>query len=56
MKEYKVISPSLGWKQKTQKLEDILNSNARESWVLNSIVYNQHGGIAYIILERDKNR
>ena len=55
MKEYKVLSPSLGFRNRSQKLEDILNNHAREGWVVNDITPHQHG-ISYIIFEREKNR
>ncbi len=55
MKEYKVITPKLGFRNRAQKLMDLLNDNARESWNVTSIVPHQHG-ISYIVLERDKNR
>lgn len=56
MKEYKVLSPALGFRKKSQTFEDILNTYAREGWVVKSIVTNSHGGITYIIFERKKNR
>lgn len=55
MKEYKVITPSLGWKNKFEKLEDILNKYAKEGWTLKTITPHQHG-ISYIVFERNKNR
>lgn len=55
MKEYKVLNPSLGFRNRTEKLEDILNNHAREGWVVNTITSHQHG-ISYIVLEREKNR
>lgn len=55
MKEYKVITPKLGFRNRVQSLEDLLNNNSREGWTLNSIVPHQHG-ISYIVFERDKNR
>lgn len=56
MKEYKVITPSLGFRNKSEKLQDILNKYAKEGWVANTISTNQHGGIIYLIFERNKNR
>ncbi len=56
MKEYKVLSPALGFRKKSQTFEDILNTHAREGWAVKSIITNNHGGITYIIFERDKNR
>ncbi|MGM5470714.1 hypothetical protein ACS386_10610 [Flavobacteriaceae bacterium LMO-SS05] len=56
MKEYKVINPSLGFRNRTEKLEVILNKFAKESWTLNTISNSKHGGISFIILEREKNR
>ena len=55
MKEYKVLSPSLDFRNRTQKLEDILNIHAREGCVVNNITPHQHG-ISYIVFEREKNR
>ncbi|WP_438963472.1 DUF4177 domain-containing protein [Winogradskyella sp.] len=52
MKEYKVIHPKLGLKNRIQKYEDILNQYAREGWEVKHIVPNS----AMVILERDKNR
>ncbi len=55
MKEYKVIKPSLGWRNPIEKLEDILNRYAKEGWAVNSVTPNAHG-ISFIIFERNKNR
>ena len=55
MKEYKVVSPKLGFRKTVEKLEDVLNNHAREGWVVNSIVPNQHL-ISFIVFERNKNR
>jgi indole-3-glycerol phosphate synthase len=52
MKEYKVISPSLGWKNKNGKLEEILNNYAKQGWVLHSASQ----GFLQLIFERNKNR
>ncbi len=52
MKEYKVVSPKLGWKNRNKKYEDLLNQYAREGWVVNTIFQNTGG----ILFERDKNR
>jgi len=54
MKEYKVIKPSLGWKNKSEKLEEILNNHAKQGWVLHNL--NVNGGYVQIIFERNKNR
>jgi hypothetical protein len=52
MKEYKVVAPKLGLRNRIQKLEDLLNQYAREGWVVSSIAQN-----AYIVVfERNKNR
>ena len=56
MKEYKVISPSLGFRKRSEKLEEILNKHAMESWDLITISNNKHGGISFIVFEREKNR
>jgi len=52
MKEYKVIVPKLGFRNRQQNFEDILNQYAREGWVVNFIGQ----GWASVVLERDKNR
>lgn len=52
MKEYKIVTPKLGFKNRTQKYEDILNQYAREGWVVKTIFHNTGG----ILFERDKNR
>ena len=54
MKEYKVVKPSLGLRNRTQKLQDILNNHAREGWVVNNIVLGEGGYV--VIVERNKNR
>jgi len=56
MKEYKVISPSLGLRKRSEKLEELLNKNAMESWALTTITHSKHGGISFIVFEREKNR
>jgi|GEM_PF-427635 len=56
MKEYKVINPSLGFRNRTQKLEDLLNTYAREGWKVCSLVDNGHGSVFMIVFEREKNR
>ncbi|MFC4721084.1 DUF4177 domain-containing protein [Geojedonia litorea] len=56
MKEYKVIKPSLGFRKRHEKLEDLINKYAKEGWTLKTITDNQHGGISYIVFEREKNR
>ncbi|KGL60774.1 MULTISPECIES: DUF4177 domain-containing protein [unclassified Polaribacter] len=52
MKEYKVIQPKLGLRNRFEKMEDLLNQHAREGWIL------KHMGEHWssIVLERDKNR
>ncbi|SEB75374.1 hypothetical protein SAMN04489761_1665 [Tenacibaculum sp. MAR_2009_124] len=52
MKEYKVIMPKLGLRNRYQKLEDLLNQYAREGWNLKHL----GEGWTNIVLERDKNR
>jgi len=56
MKEYKVISPRLGLRNRSERLEEILNQYARESWNVNTITNNRHGGVAFVVFEREKNR
>ncbi|EDP69449.1 hypothetical protein FBALC1_05138 [Flavobacteriales bacterium ALC-1] len=52
MKEYKVVHPKLGFKNRLQKYEDFLNQYAREGWEVKHIGQNS----AMVIFERDKNR
>lgn len=52
MKEYKVIIPKIGFRNRVQNFEDILNQHAREGWTVNFIGQ----GWASVVLERDKNR
>ncbi|WP_299524384.1 DUF4177 domain-containing protein [Winogradskyella sp.] len=52
MKEYKVVVPKLGWKNRTQNYEDFLNQYAREGWIVKHIGQNS----PMVIFERDKNR
>ena len=52
MKEYKVVQPKLGFRNRIQSFEDCLNQYAREGWVVKEI--NQ--GWQFIVFERDKNR
>ena len=52
MKEYKVIKPKLGIRNRLEKLQEILNQNAREGWIVNHVAQSAY----FVILERDKNR
>ena len=52
MKEYKVVTLKLGFRNRTQNFEDLLNQYAREGWTLKEVPVNWNS----IILERDKNR
>ena len=52
MKEYKVIAPKLGFRNRFQQFEDVLNQYAREGWIVISISQ----GWTSVVLERDKNR
>jgi len=56
MKEYKVVNPSLGIINRSEKLEELINKLAKESWMLNTITHNRHGGISFVVFEREKNR
>jgi len=56
MKEYKVITPSLGFRNRAEKLQDLINNYTKESWNLNAITNNRHGGISFLVFEREKNR
>jgi hypothetical protein len=52
MKEYKVIQPKTGFRNRFQNFEDILNQYAREGWQVKFIGQ----GWSSVVLERDKNR
>ena len=52
MKEYKVVELKLGFRNRTQNLEDLLNQYAREGWVLKEVPR----GWNSVVFERDKNR
>ncbi|CAL2076298.1 DUF4177 domain-containing protein [Tenacibaculum sp. 190524A02b] len=52
MKEYKVVNWKMGLTGNNQKLEDTLNSYAKQGWRVISIA--EHS--ARIVFERDKNR
>ncbi len=52
MKEYKVIQPKTGFRNRFQNFEDILNQYAREDWQVKFIGQ----GLSSVVLERDKNR
>lgn len=52
MKEYKVIQPKTGFRNRFQNFEDILNQHAREGWSVKFIGQ----GWTSVVLERDKNR
>jgi hypothetical protein len=52
MKEYKIIQPKLGFRNRFQNFEDLLNQYAREGWVVKEIAENWTN----VVLERDKNR
>jgi len=56
MKEYKVLKPSLGFRNRSEKLQEILNSQAKENWTLSTITHNRQGGISFVVFEREKNR
>lgn len=52
MNEYKVVIPKIGFRNRHQKFEELLNQHAREGWVVNTIGQSWSS----IIFERDKNR
>jgi len=56
MKEYRVISPSLGFRNRSEKLEELLNRYSKEGWNVNTITQNKRGGISFVVFEREKNR
>ena len=55
MKEYKVVKPALGWRNPSEKLEELLNKYAKEGWNVKAITPHAHG-ISFIVFERNKNR
>jgi hypothetical protein len=52
MKEYKIVELKLGFRNRIQNFEDLLNQYAREDWVYKEIPQ----GWNSVVLERDKNR
>ena len=52
MKEYKVVQPKLGFRNRFQQFEDLLNQYAREGWRVVQVAQ----GWTSVVLERDKNR
>lgn len=52
MKEYKVEVPQLGWRNRKQSFEDLINQYAREGWKVIHIAENYTS----MVSERDKNR
>lgn len=52
MKEYKIVELKLGFRNRSQNFEDLLNQYAREGWKFVNIPY----GWNSMILERNKNR
>jgi len=43
MKECKVLKPKLGLINTSEKLEDVLNTYAKQGWYLHSITTSQNG-------------
>jgi hypothetical protein len=52
MKEYKIVTPKLGFRNRMQNLENELNQYGREGWK----VVNINQTWTSIVFERDKNR
>ncbi|SFN95912.1 protein of unknown function [Bizionia echini] len=52
MKEYKVEVPRLGWRNRMQSFEDLINQYGREGWRVIHIAQNYTS----VVFERDKNR
>lgn len=52
MKEYKVVLPKLGFRNRIQNYEDLLNNYAREGWTVKHIGQQS----PMVVFERDKNR
>ncbi|WP_439128023.1 DUF4177 domain-containing protein [Polaribacter sp.] len=52
MKEYKVVELKLGFRNRSQNFEDLLNQHAREGWTLKEVP----SGWNSVVFERDKNR
>ena len=52
MKEYKIVELKLGFRNRIQNFEDLLNQYAREGWVYKETPT----GWNFVVFERDKNR
>lgn len=52
MKEYKVVNWKMGLSKNSQKLEDLLNTYAKEGWTVTHIAEQS----TRIVFERNKNR
>lgn len=52
MKEYKVVDWKPGFTKNNERLEETLNTYAREGWAVIDLATNTHR----IVFERDKNR
>lgn len=52
MKEYKVVATKIGFRNRSQSFEDVLNQHAREGWQVVHI----DAGWATVVFERNKNR
>ena len=52
MKEYKVVQIKLGFRNRIQNFEDLLNQYGREGWRVVEIPQ----GWSIVVFERDKNR
>lgn len=52
MKEYKIVTPKLGFRNRMENFEDVLNQYAREGWSVIKI----NESFTTIIFEREKNR
>ena len=56
MKEYNLLMPKLGLRNRAEKLQEFINNYAIENWSLKTITTNRRGGIAFVVFEREKNR
>ncbi len=55
MKEYKVLQSTFNWTENAKKFEELLNSYAREGWVVKDIELIGGAGSSFIaLLEKNK--
>ena len=55
MKEYKVLKSTFNWTENIQKFEDVLNTYARQGWIVKDIELIGGAGSSFIaLLEKNK--